>query len=74
LGSTRGAETRHVNDVFCFQIVAKQLDLDWKRTTALATLQKRSGNTLDQMIELVHRYLHVEKYSKNEVLYTRQNK
>lgn len=35
--------------------------------TVLAALQRQSNNTLDQMIKLVHKHLHVEGYSKKEV-------
>lgn len=50
-----------------FQIIAKQLNLKWKDMTVLAVLQKSLGNTLDQMIKLVHQNLHVEAYSKKKV-------
>lgn len=50
-----------------FQIIAKQLNFKWKDMTVLAVLQKSLGNTLDQMIKLVHQNLHVEVYSKKEV-------
>lgn len=36
--------------------------------TVLATLQKCLGKTLDEMIEIVHQNLHVEEYSKKEVI------
>lgn len=53
------------------QIVAKRVGLEeWRRTTVLAVLQKRTGNTLDRMIELVRQHLHVEAYTKAEVIET----
>jgi len=59
--------TRVVECRLASQVIAKQLNLEWKQMTVLAALQKYSGNTLDQMIELVHRHLHVEAYTKKEV-------
>ncbi|VVC32165.1 Hypothetical protein CINCED_3A006367 [Cinara cedri] len=59
--------TRVVECRLASQIIAKRLNLEWKHMTVLATLQKNLGNTLDQMIELVHQHLHVDKYSKKEI-------
>ncbi|KAE9545109.1 hypothetical protein AGLY_000652 [Aphis glycines] len=59
--------TRVVECRLASQVIAKQLNLEWKQMTVLATLQKSLDNTLDQMIELVHQHLHVDKYSKSEV-------
>lgn len=51
-----------------FQIIAKKLNIEWEQMTVLAMLQQRLGKTLDEMIELVHQHLHVEEYSKKEVI------
>ncbi|XP_029344365.1 N-acetylgalactosamine kinase [Acyrthosiphon pisum] len=59
--------TRVVECRLASQIIAKQLNLEWEQMAVLATLQKRSGNSLDRMIELVHQHLHVDAYSKSEV-------
>ncbi|VVC32159.1 Hypothetical protein CINCED_3A020885 [Cinara cedri] len=59
--------TRKMECRLASQIIAKQLNLEWKNLTVLATLQENSGNTLDQMIELVHQHLHVNSYSRNEI-------
>ncbi|VVC25844.1 Hypothetical protein CINCED_3A016918 [Cinara cedri] len=59
--------TRVVECKLASQIIAKRLNLTWKHMTVLATLQKNLGNTLDQMIELVHQNLHVDGYSKKEI-------
>ncbi|XP_025408259.1 N-acetylgalactosamine kinase isoform X2 [Sipha flava] len=59
--------TRVVECRLASQVIAKRLGFDWKQMTVLAALQKRSGSSHDQMIELVHRHLHVDGYTKKEV-------
>lgn len=59
----------NILDGYCdFQIIAKKLNLNWEQMTILAMLQKHIGKTFDEMIELVHRYLHIREYSKKEVI------
>jgi hypothetical protein len=48
-------------------VLAKHLNLDWKKVRRLIDVQTLGNFTLDQLIEFVKKHLHREPYTKSEI-------